>query len=254
MNNLTDKSEDTPQPLLSHLIELRVRLLRYLGLTALLAIALAPFAPELYTLVAKPLQASLETDVTMIAVEVASPFLTPFKLVLVSALFLSMPLLFHQVWGFAAPGLYGHEKKLTALLMIGGSLLFYAGILFAWYVVLPVAFSFFHSVAPEGVAITTDIRHYLSFVLKISFAFGLAFQIPVAVLLLIHMGVVSRAKLSSMRGYVIVFCFFIGMILTPPDVISQVLLAVPAWFLFEVGLLLARLMGEKPSNEQPKTR
>lgn len=242
-SDLTDASSaDIPRPLVEHLKELRTRLLRCVLAIACLALILTPYAPELYALVAKPMQESLDEGVSMIAVEVASPFLTPFKLVLVSALFLAMPFLLHQAWSFAAPGLYGREKKLTALLLASASALFYAGALFAWYVVLPVAFAFFNAVAPEGITVTTDIRHYLSFVLKTTIAFGIAFEIPIAVVLAIHSGIVSRARLVSMRPYVVVFCFFIGMVLTPPDVISQVLLAVPAWLLFELGLLLTRLM------------
>lgn len=237
--------QDNPQPLVEHLRELRTRLLRCALAVALITIALTPVAPELYTLVAKPMQTLLPEGATMIAVEVASPFLTPFKLVLVSALFLAMPFLLHQAWAFAAPGLYGHEKRLTALLLVGGGLLFYLGVVFAWYVVLPVAFAFFNSAAPAGVAVMTDIRHYLTFVLKIMFAFGIAFEIPIAVMVMVRTGLTSCSQLARLRPYIIILCFFIGMILTPPDVVSQILLAVPAWLLFEIGLLTARFVNTK---------
>ena len=240
--------QDKPQPLIEHLRELRTRLLRCLLAVVALAIALTPLAAELYTLVAQPLQTLMPSGVSMVAVEVASPFLTPFKLVLISSLFLTMPFLLYQLWAFIAPGMYKHEKRFTLSLLIGASILFYLGIVFAWYLVLPLAFAFFTSVAPDGVAVMTDIKHYLNFVLKIMFAFGIAFQIPIAVIMAVRTNLISSNRLARLRPHVIVGCFFIGMVLTPPDVISQILLAIPAWLLFEMGLLISRFY-ERMANK-----
>jgi sec-independent protein translocase protein TatC len=242
--------QDKPQPLIEHLRELRTRILRCVLIVFILAIVLTPIAPELYTLIARPLLSLMPQGGSMIAVEVASPFLTPFKLVLVSALFLSMPLLLYQAWAFLAPGMYRHEKRFALSLLLGASFLFYSGVLFAWYAVMPLAFAFFNSVTPEGVSVMTDIRHYLNFVLKTMFAFGLAFQIPIAVIVAVRTKLISRRRLAHIRPHIIVFCFFIGMVLTPPDVVSQILLAVPAWLLFELGLLVSRVYERREDKDR----
>lgn len=241
----TDAPEDYALPIVEHLRELRTRLLRGIIATALTVLILSPFSAKLYTVFSAPMQNLLAGQSSMIAVEVASPFLTPFKLLLVLSLFIVAPYWLHQIWAFIAPGMYQNEKRITALMILGGTMLFYAGALFAWSVVLPATFLFFHSVAPIGVTIMTDIRQYLSFVLKIIFAFGIAFQIPILVIASVSAKIVQVEQLARSRPYVIIFCFFMGMILTPPDVISQILLAMPAWFLFEVGLLLARYLQPK---------
>ena len=177
----------------------------------------------------------------MIATDVASPFLTPFKLSLVLSIFVAMPYILHQIWSFIAPGLYSNEKKIAMPLLISSILLFYAGIAFAFYVVFPLVFGFFTAAAPEGVTVMTDINRYLDFVLKLFFAFGLAFEIPIATVLLIWTGATTIDSIASKRAYVIVGCFVVGMVLTPPDIISQVLLAFPMWLLFEIGILFARI-------------
>jgi len=238
-------SEDntTPeQPFLSHLFELRDRLLRILLVVGLLFLALIPFANKLYTLLAAPLLAHLPASSSMIATEVASPFLTPFKLTLVLAMFLAVPVILYQAWFFIAPGLYRHERRLMLPLLVSSTLLFYAGMAFAYYAVMPLVFGFLTSTAPEGVAVMTDISKYLDFVLKMFFAFGVAFEVPVATILLVLTGAITPEKLATMRPYIIVGAFVIGMLLTPPDIISQTLLAIPMWLLFEAGLFISRIM------------
>lgn len=227
-------------PLVQHLIELRNRLLYILGAIFAVFIGLLHFANDIYTYVATPLQALLPEAGSMIATEVASPFLTPFKLTFFVAFIVAMPFIFYQLWGFLAPGLYRHEKKLVAPLIISSVLLFYTGIAFAYFVVFPLVFAFFTSMAPEGVTVMTDIGSYLDFVLKLFIAFGIAFEIPIATVLLIRSNIISADALASKRPYVVVSCFVIGMLLTPPDVISQLLLALPMWLLFECGLFFGR--------------
>ena len=227
--------------LTGHLTELRSRLLRILLSIFIIFIGLFYFANDIYTFVSEPLRALLPEGTNMIATEVASPFLAPFKLTLVVSFFLSVPVILHQVWGFISPGLYQHEKKLAIPVLASSILLFYTGIAFAYYAVFPLIFGFFTSVGPEGVNIMTDINSYLNFVLKLFFAFGVAFEIPVATFLLAVSGVVSADKLAEKRPYIVLGCFVFGMLLTPPDVISQTLLALPMWLLFEVGVLLARM-------------
>ncbi|RUO80006.1 twin-arginine translocase subunit TatC [Idiomarina tyrosinivorans] len=236
-------------PLIAHLLELRRRLLRSLLAVGIVFAALAYFANDLYTLLAKPLLQHLPSGSSMIATDVAAPFFTPFKLVMMLAFALSVPFVLWQIWAFIAPGLYRREKRLIAPLLLSSTLLFYAGIAFAYWVVLPLAMGFFTSVAPEGVTIATDIARYLDFVLAIFFAFGLAFETPVAIILLIWSGVTSVESLRNKRPYVIVAAFAIGMLLTPPDVISQTLLAVPMWLLFELGLLVASLYRKREAVE-----
>lgn len=229
-------------PLVAHLTELRDKLLRSLLAVLLIFLGLFPFSNEIYAFVSQPLRAILPDGGNMIATDVTTPFFTPFKLTLVAAIFLSMPYVLYQVWSFIAPGMYRHEKRFAIPLLASSVLLFYAGAAFAYFLVFPVIFGFFTSVAPEGVAIMTDINSYLDFVLKLFFAFGLAFEIPIAVILLIWTGITTPEALANKRRYVIVGCFVIGMILTPPDVFSQTMLAVPMWMLFEAGLLFGRLM------------
>ncbi len=230
------------QPFLSHLVELRDRLLRVILVVGLIFLSLIWFANDLYTMLAQPLLVHLPESSSMIATEVASPFLTPFKLTLVLSIFLAIPVLLYQAWAFIAPGLYRHERRLVFPLLVSSTMLFYAGMAFAYYVVMPLVFAFLTSTAPEGVAVMTDISRYLDFVLKMFFAFGVAFEVPIATVLLVLTGTVTPEKLAGMRPYIIVGAFVIGMLLTPPDVISQTLLAVPMWLLFEVGLFCSRFM------------
>ena len=235
-------STDQPLPLVAHLTELRDRLLRALLAVLLVFICLFPFANEIYTFVSEPLRALLPPGTSMIATEVASPFLTPFKLTLVAAIFIAIPFVLYQVWSFIAPGMYRHEKRLAIPLLVSSIALFYAGAAFAYFVVFPLIFAFFTSIGPEDVTIMTDINSYLDFVLKLFFAFGLAFEIPIAAVLLIWSGLTSADALARKRPYIIVGCFVLGMLLTPPDVISQSLLALPMWLLFELGIYFGRLV------------
>lgn len=237
------------QPLISHLVELRDRLLRVVLAVLLIAAALFPFANDLYILLSEPLLAHLPETSSMIATEVASPFLAPFKLTLTSAIMLAMPVLLYQVWAFIAPGLYKHEKKLLFPLMFASTVLFFLGVLFAFYVVFPVIFGFLTQAAPEGVAVMTDISSYLDFVLKLFFAFGLAFEVPIATMLMVWSGMSTRESLREKRPYVIVGAFVIGMLLTPPDIISQTLLALPVWLLFELGLFCSRWVSVRDTTE-----
>ncbi|MDZ7826445.1 MAG: twin-arginine translocase subunit TatC [Gammaproteobacteria bacterium] len=237
------------QPLLAHLAELRSRLLRAVLAVLIVFFPLFYVANDLYTWVARPLRAVLPEGSTMIATEVASPFLTPFKLALVSAFFLAIPYVLHQIWGFVSPGLYRHEKRLAIPLLASSVVLFYAGMAFAYYAVFPLVFAFLTSAGPEDVAIATDINAYLSFVLKLFFAFGFAFEIPIATLLLVWSGAADVESLKAKRAYVVVGCFVVAMLLTPPDVISQLLLALPMWLLYEVGILFARFVRKRQQEE-----
>jgi len=224
------------------LIELRSRLIKCSIAVVFCFVCLIYFSNEIYQTLAEPLQAFLPASSSMIATEVASPFLTPLKLTFFVSLLISMPYSLNQIWKFIAPGMYQNEKSLSFLVMLSSLLLFYAGIIFTYFLVLPLVFSFFTSSAPEGILVMTDISRYLDFVLSMMFAFSFAFEIPVFIFLLIWSGVSSPESLSAKRPYVIIGCFTVGMFLTPPDVISQTLLAIPAWLLFEGGLLMARLL------------
>ncbi len=237
----------TPEPaeetgLLSHLTELRTRLLRIFIGVGVVFIGLFPFANALYEYLSAPLIKHLPQGSSMVAIEVASPFLTPFKLTLLVALIAALPYVFYQVWAFVAPGLYRREQHLMLPLMISSTALFYIGMAFAYFVAFPLMFAFFNAVAPTGVTVMTDISRYLDFVVKIFIAFGLAFEVPVLTVLLVKTGATTPAQLAAKRPYVIVGAFVVGMVLTPPDIVSQILLAIPVWFLFETGLLLTRLM------------
>lgn len=236
------ESTDQPLPLVAHLTELRDRLLRALLAVLVVFIGLFPFANEIYTFVSEPLRSLLPPGATMIATEVASPFLTPFKLTLVAAVFLAIPYVLYQVWSFIAPGMYRHEKRLAVPLLVSSILLFYAGAAFAYFVVFPLIFAFFTSTGPADITIMTDINSYLDFVLKLFFAFGVAFEIPIVAVLLISTGITTPQALAKKRPYIIVGCFILGMILTPPDIISQSLLAIPMWLLFEIGVYFGRVI------------
>jgi sec-independent protein translocase protein TatC len=244
------ESIDQPLPLIAHLSELRDKLLRALLAVLIVFIGLFPFANEIYAFVSAPLRELLPEGATMIATEVASPFLTPFKLTLVTAIFLAIPYVLYQAWSFIAPGMYKHEKRLAIPLLVSSIGLFYAGAAFAYYVVFPLIFAFFTSVGPTDITIMTDINRYLDFVLKLFFAFGVAFEIPIATLLLIWTGITTPEQLAKKRPYIIVGCFVFGMLLTPPDVISQALLALPMWILFEAGVYFSRYIRRDGSEAQ----
>ena len=253
---------DQPMPLVSHLTELRTRLLRCVAVIFVIFAGLFAFAQQIYTLVSAPLRAHLPANATMIATDVASPFLTPFKLTMIVSLFLAIPVILHQIWGFIAPGLYRHEKRIAVPLLVSSIFLFYAGMAFAYFLVFPLIFGFFASATPEGVSMMTDIASYLDFVMTLFFAFGVAFEIPVAVILLVWIGVVDVKYLKKIRPYVIIGCFVVGMVLTPPDIFSQTLLAVPMWLLFEVGVLFGGLIrrrsapvqADEPDDQPPATQ
>lgn len=246
---MTDDHSDQPMPLVAHLTELRDRLLRAILAVLVVFIGLFPFANDIYAYVSKPLRAILPEGASMIATEVASPFLTPFKLTLVAAIFLAIPYVLYQIWSFIAPGMYRHEKRLAIPLLASSVGLFYAGAAFAYFVVFPLIFAFFTSVGPEGITIMTDINRYLDFVLKLFFAFGIAFEIPIAAVLMIWAGVTTPEALVRKRPYIIVGCFIFGMLLTPPDIISQSLLAIPMWILFEIGVFFGRLVQRRKDED-----
>ncbi len=248
--NDPNNNDDVEQPLVQHLTELRNRLLYCFLFILLVFGGLFYFANEIYSYVSAPLQKFLPENSSMIATEVASPFLTPFKLTLFVAVFISIPYVFYQLWAFVAPALYRREKRLALPLLISSVVLFYAGMAFAYYAVFPLVFGFFTRIAPTGVTVMTDISNYLDFVLKLFFAFGLAFEIPVATVLLISANLVSAEGLAHKRPYIIVGCFVLGMLLTPPDVISQLLLALPMWLLFEIGVVFGRLVVKDQQKEQ----
>lgn len=246
-------STDQTQPLVAHLTELRDRLLKALLSVLVVFLCLFPFANEIYTFVSEPLRAILPEGSTMIATEVASPFLTPFKLTLFTALFIAIPYVLFQVWSFIAPGMYRQERRFAIPILISSILLFYAGAAFAYFVVFPLVFAFFTSVGPTDVTIMTDINRYLDFVLKLFFAFGLAFEIPIVAVLLIWAGISTTESLKKKRPFIIVFCFVFGMLLTPPDVISQALLAIPMWLLFEVGVFFGRFIERRSDPDSNAT-
>ncbi|MBV7416420.1 twin arginine-targeting protein translocase TatC [Aeromonas encheleia] len=239
----------TEQPLISHLVELRTRLLRSFSAILLAFVALIYFSNDIYDFVARPLLSQLPAGTSMIATDVATPFITPIKLTLVVSFFVAIPYLLYQAWSFIAPGLYQHERRLIMPLVASSAVLFYGGMAFAYYVVFPLVFGFFTSTAPAGVTVATDIASYLDFVLTLFFAFGVAFEIPVATILLCWTGVTNPKSLREKRPYVIVGVFVVGMLLTPPDVFSQTLLAIPMWALWEIGLFFARFYTRKEDEE-----
>lgn len=235
-----------PQSLMSHLLELRTRLLRSVAAVVALMLVLIPFANPLYTALAQPLMQQLPHGASMIATGVAAPFLAPFKFAMMLAVYLAMPLVLHQAWAFVAPGLYRRERVLAVPMLVSSVVLFYLGMAFAYFVVFPIVFGFFAAAAPAGVLVMTDVTSYLDFVLTLFLAFGIAFEVPVIVVLLVSTGFVETATLRKARPYVIVGAFFVGMLLTPPDVFSQTMLAVPVWLLYEIGILVSNLLSKRP--------
>ena len=233
---------DQEQPFLAHLVELRSRLIRALLSVLVVLVCLLPFARKLYTALAEPLMARLPEGASMIAIDVASPFLTPFKLSLLVAIMLAMPYILYQLWAFVAPALFKHEKRLARPLLFSSIALFYLGCAFAYFVVFPLVFGFLTRIAPEGVEMMTDISKYLDFVTTLFLAFGITFEVPIATIILVATGLTTADKLAAMRPYVVVGAFAVGMLLTPPDVISQTLMAIPMWLLFELGILFSRLL------------
>lgn len=236
---------ESEQNFISHIIELRSRLLRSAAVVLLVFLSLFAFANDIYAFVATPLLSVMPEGSQMIATEVASPFLTPFKLAFVVAIFISMPYLLFQLWRFIAPGLFQHEKRIMLPVLFFSVVLFYTGIVFAYYAVFPVMFAFFSSVGPFGVSYTPDIARFLDTVLKLFFAFGLAFEIPIITVVLVFLGVTSADSLRKKRPYIIILCFIVSALLTPPDPISQCLMAIPMWFLFEIGVVFAQLIEKK---------
>lgn len=239
------KSMDNPDAegtLISHLIELRARLLRMLYAVLIVFAVMAPFASDIFGWVAAPLIERLPGSATMIATEVASPFLTPFKLTFVAAIFVAMPVVLYQLWAFIAPGLYSQERRFGIPLLASSIVLFYGGVAFAYFVVFPLIFAFFASIQIGGVTMMTDISRYLDFVMALFLAFGIAFEVPIATILMVWAGFTTPAKLAKKRPYVFLGAFVIGMLLTPPDMISQTLLAVPMYALFEIGIIMSRFM------------
>lgn len=260
---MSGERTDTEQPLIAHLLELRLRLLRILTGIGLCFLPLAYYSKEIYALAAQPLMRLLPPGASMIAVEVAAPFLAPIKLAGILSVAAAMPWILYQAWAFVAPGLYKSERRFVGPLLVSSTALFYGGIAFAYYLVLPNVFNFLVHIAPAGVAVMTDINKYLDFVLTIFLAFGLAFETPVAIVLLVRTGFITPAQLAARRDYVLVGIFVIAAIVTPPDVLSQVLLAVPAYLLYELGILVARWTvpgtreverQQKEQQEAPRTR
>ncbi|MCK0768937.1 twin-arginine translocase subunit TatC [Chromohalobacter canadensis] len=248
-----EPEEHAQTPLIEHLIELRSRLVKAVAVIVVIFAALYAFSNDIYSFVADPLMALLPEGSQMIATEVASPFLAPFKLTLFTALFIAVPFVLYQAWAFIAPGLYRHEKSLAFPLLASSIFLFYGGVAFAYFAVFPLLFDFFVHTGPENVTVMTDINQYLNFVLKLFFAFGAAFEIPIATFLLIWTGATSVESLGKKRPYVLVGCFVVGMMMTPPDVVSQSLLAIPMWLLFEVGILFGRLVPRRRHDAEDET-
>lgn len=242
-------SVDESQPLITHLIELRNRLLKAVICVLVMFALLVYWANDIYTLLASPLTERLPEGATMIATNVATPFFTPIKLTIIVSVFLSVPFILYQLWAFVAPALYKQEKRLIYPLLVSSTLLFYTGVAFAYYIVFPLVFGFLTSTAPEGVTMATDISSYLDFVLTIFLAFGVCFEVPVAIILLCWTGVTTPEDLRAKRPYIIVAAFVIGMLLTPPDVFSQTLLAIPMWLLYEIGTVIARFYA--PKDDEP---
>jgi len=234
--------EDRELSFLEHLVELRSRLLKACLSVVVVLIALLPFSRRLYEALAAPMMAQLPEGSSMIAIDVASPFLTPFKLTLLISIMISIPVVLYQLWAFVAPALFKHEKKLARPLLLSSVILFYTGCAFAYFIVFPLIFGFLTSVAPEGVAVMTDISKYLDFVMTLFLAFGITFEVPIATIILVATGITTPDKMASWRPYIIVGAFALGMILTPPDVISQTLLALPMWLLFEIGIVFSRIL------------
>ena len=247
-----DPSLEKELPFLAHLVELRDRLLKAVLAVTVVFLALFSFSNEIYAIFAGPLLKSLPEGGSMIATGVASPFLTPFKLTMVLSFYVAIPVILYQIWAFIAPGLYQHERKLVFPLIFSSVILFYAGIAFAYFVVMPMVYKFMAAFAPQGVAWTPDISEYLSFALTMFFAFGVAFEVPIATIVLVWTGLTTPQQLASKRPYIIVGAFVIGMLLTPPDVISQTMLALPMWILFELGVIFSRFFVRKDEDEESR--
>lgn len=233
--------EQEAQPLVEHLVELRDRLLKSVGAVLIVFLSLIYFAQDIYHFVAQPLMVALDSSSSMISTDVTATFLTPFKLTFFVSIFITMPFLLYQVWAFVAPALYRSEKRLAKPLFVSSIFLFYAGVAFAYYVVLPPIFMFFEAITPDDVALMPDITSFLGLVMKMFFAFGFAFEIPVATVILVTAGIISPDGLAQKRPYVIVGCFVVAMLMTPPDILSQTMLALPMWALFEIGIFFGRL-------------
>lgn len=245
-----ENTEQKDMPLISHLLELRNRLLRMVLAVIVVFVGLIYWANDIYLLLSAPLVAHLPDTSNMIATDIISPFLTPFKMTAVLSVFIAMPFILHQAWGFISPGLYRHEKRFAYPLLFSSILLFYCGLAFAYFVVFPLAWAFLTAAGPTGIQVLPDISSYLDIVLKMFFAFGIAFEIPVATILMVWSGLTTVESLKEKRPYVIVSVFVVGMLLTPPDVISQILLAVPMWILFELGLVFARMGNDKKQDTE----
>lgn len=243
-----DQDQGDEASFFSHLVELRARLMKAVLAIGAVLLCLLPFANTLYAWLAEPLLRNLPAGGQLVAIEVASPFFTPLKLAFCTALVVAMPVVLYQLWAFVAPGLYRHEKRLGMPLLVSSVVLFYLGGAFAYFLVLPMVFSFLAKITPQGVAMMTDIGKYLDFVLVIFFAFGLCFEVPVAVVILVALGWVTPKQLTESRGYVVVGAFVIAAILTPPDVVSQVMLAIPMCLLYEVGIVAARTVATRPAD------
>lgn len=250
MSTSDPDSEKLPEStLLSHLLELRDRLLRALVSTLVIAVPCLYFANDIFTWLSAPLRDQLPEGATLIATSVVAPFMTPFKLALLAAIFFAMPVILYQVWAFVAPGLYRHERRFALPLFVSSVVLFYGGAAFAYFVVFPVIFQFFVMTTPEGVSMMTDMTQYMDFAVLLFFAFGLAFEIPVATVLLVRTGLVKREALSKNRGYVLLGIFIIAAFLTPPDPVSQTMMALPMYALYEIGLLMSRaLVRDRPTD------
>lgn len=241
-------TDDTQQPLMEHLLELRSRILRALVSVVLVFLCLFAFSNQIYDGLSEPLRSQLPDGGTMIATDVISPFMAPLKFTFFVSAMLAMPYILYQAWAFIAPGLYTNEKRIALPLFASSVVLFYAGIAFAYFIVIKLVTGFIIDIAPESIAVMTDINSYLSFVLKLFFAFGIAFEIPIATILLVKAGITTTRVLANKRPYIIIGCLIVGMLLTPPDVFSQLFLAGPMWLLFEIGLLFAKLV-ESPTVE-----
>ncbi|MEY8211799.1 MAG: twin-arginine translocase subunit TatC [Gammaproteobacteria bacterium] len=251
---MAEKSQQLEKmPIVEHLVELRSALLRSVIAIVIFFLVLFPFADDIYTFIAAPIVQAIPGS-NLIAIGVISPFLTPLKMSLFLAIYLAMPYLLYQLWSFTAPALYRHEKKLIMPLVISSTILFYIGLLFSFYIVFPVIFTFLSSVGPESVDFAPDIQYYLDFILKVSFAFGVAFEVPIATILLIMFGATTPERLKKNRAYIIIGSFALGMILTPPDVISQILIAIPIWLLFEVGLFFAPFFKVRETVKQSNNK
>ncbi len=246
---MTTQRTSQDMSFVQHLVELRDKLLHSVIAILLIFAGIFPFANEVYSFIAAPILSVLPSDSSIIAIGVISPFLTPLKMALIFAVYLAMPYLLYQLWSFIAPALYKHEKQMILPLVVSSTILFYGGLLFSFYVVFPVIFGFLSSIGPSIVDFTPDIQYYLDFVLKVSFAFGVAFEVPVATILLIIFGVTTVEKLKKNRPYIIIGAFVLGMLLTPPDIISQTLIAIPMWLLFEAGLIFAPMFKHSTSTD-----